>query len=944
MFLNYKLFFKKTRYIFLIFFILLFLFQFSFVFGSDSEEEMSEEDFINLLEENPVAGFREDSQRAWNHLMQTPQKLVEYGINAIEAAFRDDQTKFVDLVQRDINLLGNSDVREFYERAISQDSLLITRNPEAFNEFLNQNDIRPPQSLESFQLTYLLSEHQGESRGVLSLRREDGKTVVTSINHVSEIFDDGSVEIQGTRIYNGHITELRPSEYIVRSLNSENSVEIGVRGEIFTSRREISFGLDDGLNYIQTQRDESIHFMFDETRRSQRELMGRLTFDGEDRILGVNSELKYYDIVISDTPALSRREIVRSISTQKELRVTPSDCKNSQNCIIMTQGNQGEHFDVRVSQDNQLDLNFYRNDPIGISINQGRGIEDESQVRIESMYEESRSVLEVTKNGFENLRGFMDPQTQLRIRHATMGPNGLLNEQILGMGEEDGRISFRTLSQQEIDEGLNCNENNICRIGQYNYERRVVTINGEQQVLYFNQFYYNELGQRIDPNSGNVIGSSVQVGQGVWIEQTNSGEVGFQMPEIFSLGGVDINVENILNCDNQGVCRVGENQGFVYQRTEITIEETGELVILYLARDGNYYNEFGDEIDIETGNMIGESVLKSRGFWVDRELLNPSLFSPTSVIEDFQWAPSGCTEMGQQCPIALRNGGGVIQYQVGMCGDIICFEARDGEIFNERGEMVDRDGNFINRAGESCDNACDVSFYQDYFRGGRLESEAPGRSIQTVISTSSGVTNTGDIANPSRSTTLRDAVVSDPSFDRISYAYSTSNIGKYRNYGVNPVLERILQATAEEVGVRVSIFSGGQMSEAQAAAVPGSWKVGSSWYARDDNGRRISLRTGSDRHDFGNAVDINLIDQNGRQIPLSDPRFTQFISVSIANGARGVGAHDAGYMGEFAMHLDVESPAVWGLGGRSANSHPRVDRAVDEGYRLRCERHGVTCR
>ena len=119
---------------------------------------------------------------------------------------------------------------------------------------------------------------------------------------------------------------------------------------------------------------------------------------------------------------------------------------------------------------------------------------------------------------------------------------------------------------------------------------------------------------------------------------------------------------------------------------------------------------------------------------------------------------------------------------------------------------------------------------------------------------------------------------------------------KIRNLPINSGLKQQLNYAAQKTGVQVEVVSGGQ---------PG---IGTS-----------TRRTGSTRHDHGNAADIKLytIDEKGnkRYLDMTNPKerqiMEQFVSHSVHAGATGVGA-GISYMGPNTMHIGGGNPASWG--------------------------------
>lgn len=139
------------------------------------------------------------------------------------------------------------------------------------------------------------------------------------------------------------------------------------------------------------------------------------------------------------------------------------------------------------------------------------------------------------------------------------------------------------------------------------------------------------------------------------------------------------------------------------------------------------------------------------------------------------------------------------------------------------------------------------------------------------------------------------------------------NSGATRNKELDPRLTRILNQAAEEAGVDVVVFSGGQ----------------------DRRGTPGAQRTGSIRHDDGLAADVWIYSDGQRlQTSREDPIVAKFIAACVANGAKGIGA-GPGYMNGVGIHVDLwgerAGARTWGAGGRSANTPTYVAQAYRAG-------------
>lgn len=135
-----------------------------------------------------------------------------------------------------------------------------------------------------------------------------------------------------------------------------------------------------------------------------------------------------------------------------------------------------------------------------------------------------------------------------------------------------------------------------------------------------------------------------------------------------------------------------------------------------------------------------------------------------------------------------------------------------------------------------------------------------------------------------------------------------ANQGATRNLPLSPELASAL-GFLPELGVTAEVFSGGQAAKGSGGP-----------------------RTGSVRHDHGNAADVRFY-RDGRQLDWANPDdlplFQEIVQRGKANGLTGFGA-GPGYMGEGTMHVGFGSPGVWGAGGRSANAPDWLRQAYGE--------------
>ncbi|QMP83952.1 MAG: hypothetical protein [Caudoviricetes sp.] len=112
-----------------------------------------------------------------------------------------------------------------------------------------------------------------------------------------------------------------------------------------------------------------------------------------------------------------------------------------------------------------------------------------------------------------------------------------------------------------------------------------------------------------------------------------------------------------------------------------------------------------------------------------------------------------------------------------------------------------------------------------------------------------------------------------------------------RRLPINSKLKSVLQQAASSAGVDVEVFSGGQPRQGEGGQ-----------------------RTGSTRHDHGNAADVYLY-KEGRKLRDPEDReiMSKFVSAAASAGATGIGFGGPGqYMGESGIHIGFGKSATWG--------------------------------
>lgn len=139
-------------------------------------------------------------------------------------------------------------------------------------------------------------------------------------------------------------------------------------------------------------------------------------------------------------------------------------------------------------------------------------------------------------------------------------------------------------------------------------------------------------------------------------------------------------------------------------------------------------------------------------------------------------------------------------------------------------------------------------------------------------------------------------------------------LASIRKLPISALLRGLLEKAAEQAGVdTVTVVSGGQAR----LGTPGP-------------------RTGSIRHDDGNAADLEL-EKGGKKLDFTkasdQPTFVAFVEACAALGATGIGA-GVNYMGKHRLHVGFGKRATWGDGQKSSTTLPWLKAAAQRGWNV----------
>lgn len=263
---------------------------------------------------------------------------------------------------------------------------------------------------------------------------------------------------------------------------------------------------------------------------------------------------------------------------------------------------------------------------------------------------------------------------------------------------------------------------------------------------------------------------------------------------------------------------------------------------------------------------------------------------PQDPTSSFLWGEGGAAltpeQIAQLRAIQMRGKGGIDTSPVGH------WTQGAARIVDALGDVIQ--GQRLNKA-EASNNDYNKTLLQTIMGGDESASAipSPGAAAQ-VNATSPSAIQQGLAADPVQG--VMDAAASPASSGPVDWL-KYGNTHATRN---QPLSDKLVNALGflPQLGVTAEVFSGGQPEAGEGP------------------------RTGSVRHDHGNAADVNFY-KDGRKLDWANdadrPIFEQIVERGKQNGITGFGAGH-GYMTPGSMHLGFGTPSVWGAGGKSANA------------------------
>lgn len=271
----------------------------------------------------------------------------------------------------------------------------------------------------------------------------------------------------------------------------------------------------------------------------------------------------------------------------------------------------------------------------------------------------------------------------------------------------------------------------------------------------------------------------------------------------------------------------------------------------------------------------------------------------------------------------------ITQSQIGSNGIVDGTVGADGQLHAVYESLDAAVAHHLKRWGDKYTNDPDQTLNNLVSGGYNVVNPQWSGSVKSIYMGSSGENSTGNQerddsypgANPVQTASLYSPENAQPQQDVMGNQggrvfQRQRELAGIRKGDLSPNLVRVLEQAASAAGVDVVVYSGGQPAK----------------------GSGQGPRTGSTRHDNGNAADLYLT--MGKRI-LSDTNpqdksiMARFVSAAVAAGATGVGAGH-GYMGPSNIHVGFGNPATWGgadwISAAAGGVYSNPNMASDGGY------------
>lgn len=444
------------------------------------------ESFQEQFENDPAQGFRSNPSGAWNLVQTDPLGVFNdpsYGDSAIDAAYRNNPSQFVDVVSNNLDLMDNPRVREYFEDAVDRDITILNSNPQARERFLADYGITAS--------NYPLSDFNKRT-GELQIANEFGEGIIIDVSDLNggRINSDGTVTLSSqVRIIGGEVDVVGND---IRFGSRGGMAEVRT-GEIYTStqRMSISRFSENGGGFMVDGNE--VYF-----NGNSRLLNGELhTFDNGQTMLGSRTQLRFVN---------TEGQILEDIrvSSQTLFRDGESCAQSEMSCISR---DEGRGVQVVAKNNNRITYDFnIANPDIDFDV---MPITDGSRVNIVVPNSDGRDVRFSVGQTMRQSGGVLgsDSEFNLGYYHQFETGDGGISAVPITSYRINGDRVYSIFTGEELPflpNALNCGVGESCQIGSSSYTRQ-----GSDTFCSSDSKCYNLYGERVSRDGNYYVSGSV---------------------------------------------------------------------------------------------------------------------------------------------------------------------------------------------------------------------------------------------------------------------------------------------------------------------------------------------------------------------------------------------------------------------------------------------------
>ncbi len=242
------------------------------------DQSMTDEDFQNLFEEDPVGAFSVDPTRAWQTVETNPYLMEDPDI--LDSTFNQDPIKAANMINKEPSLMDNSDIANRFDQEAQRNVHVLNDNPMAKKKWFSFKGITDEGAeVESYDGTIVKTK--GSESTTFNINDHPGARVLSSgkliLSNGAEISsaevtkaEDGRIDVEGgdidlTNTHNANVRVIDGAVHIDNKIytNPFDTLYISINNEETVIRGHGVFEFDSDLGEITSEYYGTISFYKD---------------------------------------------------------------------------------------------------------------------------------------------------------------------------------------------------------------------------------------------------------------------------------------------------------------------------------------------------------------------------------------------------------------------------------------------------------------------------------------------------------------------------------------------------------------------------------------------------------------------------------------------------------------------------------------------------------